>query len=92
MLFKVEMTVIPPAHLSEDEFNAIKLKEKNYAQELQKSGIWLHLWRVAGLYANVSIFEVKDNQHLHDVLMGLPLYPYMTISVTPLCQHPSSIK
>ena len=30
MLFKVEMTVIPPAHLSEDEFNAIKLKEKNY--------------------------------------------------------------
>ena len=31
MLFKVEMTVIPPAHLSEEEFNAIKLKEKNYA-------------------------------------------------------------
>ena len=30
MLFKVEMTVIPPAHLSEDEFNAIKLKEKKY--------------------------------------------------------------
>ena len=28
MLFKVEMTVIPPAHLSEEEFNAIKLKEK----------------------------------------------------------------
>ena len=92
MLFKVEMTVIPPAHLSEEEFNAIKLKEKNYAEGLQEEGIWVHLWRVAGQYANVSIFEVKDNQHLHDVLMGLPLYTFMTMSVTTLCQHPSSIK
>ena len=92
MLFKVEMTVIPPAHLSEEEFNAIKLKEKNYAEGLQEEGIWVHLWRVAGQYANVSIFEVKDKQHLHDVLMGLPLYPFMTMSVTPLCQQPSSIK
>ena len=63
MLFKVEMTVIPPAHLSEEEFNAIKVKEKNYAEGLQEEGIWVHLWRVAGQYANVSIFEVKDNQH-----------------------------
>ncbi len=92
MLFKVEMTVTPPANLSEDAFNAIKLKEKQYAEELQQQGIWVHLWRVAGLYANVSIFDVQDNQHLHDVLMALPLYPYMTMSVTPLCQHPSSIK
>ena len=88
MLFKVEMTVIPPAHLSEEEFNAIKLKEKNYAEGLQEEGIWVHLWRVAGQYANVSIFEVKDNQHLHVVLMGLPLYPFMTMSVTPLCKNP----
>ncbi|MFQ3230349.1 MAG: muconolactone D-isomerase [Reinekea sp.] len=92
MLFKVEMTVIPPVHLSEEEFNEIKLKEKNYAEGLQEAGIWIHLWRVAGQYANVSIFDVNDNQHLHDVLMGLPLYPFMKMSVTPLCQHPSSIK
>ena len=74
MLFKVEMTVIPPAHLSEDEFNAIKLKEKNYAQELQKSGIWLHLWRVAGLYANVSIFEVKDKNKIPKYVRVFILY------------------
>ena len=42
MLFKVEMTVIPPAHLSEEEFNAIKLKEKNYAEGLQEEGIWAY--------------------------------------------------
>ncbi|AGP79787.1 muconolactone delta-isomerase (plasmid) [Alteromonas mediterranea 615] len=56
MLFKVEMTVIPPAHLSEEEFNAIKLKEKNYAEGLQEEDLG-HLWRVAGQYANVSILR-----------------------------------
>ena len=26
--------------------------------ELQEAGIWRHLWRIAGRYANVSIFDV----------------------------------
>jgi muconolactone D-isomerase len=27
---------------------------------------------------------VRDNAHLHDLLMGLPLYPFMDIAVTAL--------
>ncbi|TYL46930.1 muconolactone Delta-isomerase [Marinomonas sp. IMCC 4694] len=92
MLFKVEMTVDIPDDLSAAEADAIKLKEKKYSQELQNSGVWVHLWRVVGQYSNVSIFEVKDNAHLHEVLTGLPLYPFMTMNVTALCQHPSSVK
>jgi muconolactone D-isomerase len=92
MLFKVEMTVNIPKDLPVAEADAIKLKEKNYSQELQKAGIWVHLWRVVGQYSNVSIFDVKDNAHLHEILTGLPLYPFMTMEVTALCQHPSSIK
>lgn len=91
MLFKVEMQVTPPADLSVSEFDAIKLKEKEYAESLQREGIWLHLWRVVGQYANVSIFDVRDNQHLHEILTALPLFPYMEISVVPLCAHPSAI-
>jgi muconolactone delta-isomerase len=45
----------------------------------------------AGLYANVSIFDVPDNQALHDTLIQLPLYPYMDIEVMAVCRHPSSI-
>ncbi|MGH6645111.1 MAG: muconolactone Delta-isomerase, partial [Bradyrhizobium sp.] len=45
----------------------------------------------AGLYANVSVFDVPDNAALHDTLMTLPLFPYMDIEVQPLCRHPSSI-
>lgn len=92
MLFKVEMTVNIPKDLPIAEADAIKLKEKNYSQELQEAGIWVHLWRVVGEYSNVSIFDVRDNAHLHEVLTGLPLYPFMKMNVVALCQHPSSIK
>ncbi|HBQ6792166.1 TPA: muconolactone delta-isomerase, partial [Klebsiella pneumoniae] len=51
-----------------------------------------HIWRVAGLYANVSIFDVQDAEELHQILMGLPLYPFMAIKVEALCRHPSSIR
>jgi muconolactone D-isomerase len=92
MLFKVEMTVNPPKHISPEQFDSIKLVEKEYSEELQRQGIWCHIWRVVGQYANVSIFDVTDNTHLHEILMKLPLYPYMDVVVTPICAHPSSIK
>ncbi|WP_112300465.1 muconolactone Delta-isomerase, partial [Leclercia adecarboxylata] len=60
-------------------------------QRLQREGKWPHIWRVVGQYANVSIFDVADNQELHDILTALPLYPWMVINVQPLCAHPSSI-
>ncbi|MFP5595756.1 muconolactone Delta-isomerase [Kluyvera sp. 142486] len=91
MLFKVEMTVNIPPTLPKAEADEIKAKEKAYSQQLQREGKWLHIWRVAGLYANVSIFDVADNQELHDLLTALPLYPYMDICVQPLCRHPSAI-
>lgn len=91
MLFKVEMTVNIPSSLPKAEADEIKAKEKAYSQQLQREGKWMHIWRVAGLYANVSIFDVADNQELHDLLTALPLYPYMDISVQPLCRHPSAI-
>ncbi|MEP4892303.1 MAG: muconolactone Delta-isomerase [Aliiglaciecola sp.] len=91
MLFQVNMTVIPPKDMPKEQFDEIKATEKKYAEQLQQQGIWKHLWRVVGQYANVSIFDVKDNAHLHEILMGLPLYPYMEMTVTPLCSHPSSI-
>ena len=50
------------------------------------------MWRIAGQYANVSIFDVQDNAELHDILSGLPLFPFMDITVTPLLRHPSAIR
>ncbi|AMB85860.1 muconolactone delta-isomerase [Pseudomonas agarici] len=91
MLFHVRMTVKLPTDMPAEQAAQLKADEKELAQRLQREGTWRHLWRLAGLYANVSVFDVADNQALHDTLMQLPLYPYMEIEVTPMCRHPSSI-
>jgi muconolactone D-isomerase len=91
MLFKVEMDVNIPLGFDADEASRLKAAEKARFQELQRTGAWRHIWRVVGQYANVSIFDVASNAELHDMLMSLPLYPFMTMRVTPLCRHPSSL-
>ena len=91
MLYHVEMIVNPPKELDSATFDAIKAREKAYSQELQRQGKWRHIWRIAGHYANVSIFDVESHEELHNLLLALPLYPYMDITVRPLCRHPSSI-
>jgi len=92
MLFKVEMNVNIPLDADPDAIDALKKKEKEYSQTLQRDGKWRHIWRVAGQYANVSIFDVESNEELHDLLLALPLYPYMEMKVEALCRHPSSIR
>jgi muconolactone D-isomerase len=91
MLYLVRMDVHLPPDMPAATAEEIKAREKAYSQELQKSGKWLHLWRVVGEYANYSVLDVKSNDELHDLLSGLPLFPYMRIKVVPLAQHPSSI-
>jgi muconolactone D-isomerase len=92
MLFMVEMQVNFPREFDVDEATWLKAAEKERFQELQDAGTWRHIWRVAGQYANVSIFDVDSNSQLHDILVGLPLYPFMTMKVTALCRHPSSLR
>jgi muconolactone D-isomerase len=91
MLFHVRMDVNLPIDMPADVANDIKAREKAYSHELQRSGKWRHIWRLAGEYANYSVFDVESNAELHEILTGLPLFPHMTIAVTPLCRHPSSI-
>jgi muconolactone D-isomerase len=91
MLFQVQMDVRIPHDLDAAKADALKKAERERAQALQSQGKWRHLWRHAGRYANTSIFDVEGAQELHDILSTLPLFPFMEISVTPLCRHPSSI-
>ena len=91
MLFMVEMDVAIPLDFDADEAARLKAAEKARFQELQAAGTWRHIWRVVGRYANVSVFDVENNAQLHDLLIGLPLYPFMGIRVTALCRHPSSL-
>lgn len=92
MLFHVRMNVNLPLDMPAEQAAQLKQTERELAQRLQHEGKWRHLWRIAGQYANVSIFDVAGNEELHALLMSLPLYPYMQIEVMPLCRHPSSVR
>ena len=43
-----------------------------------------------GEYANHSIYDVESNDQLHEIFAGFPMFPYMSIRVTPLAQHPNA--
>jgi muconolactone D-isomerase len=91
MLFHVRMDVNLPADMDPQKQAELVGREKAYSQELQRSGTWPHIWRIVGEYANYSIFDVESNDALHQILSGLPLFPYMTVLVTPLATHPSDV-
>jgi muconolactone D-isomerase len=92
MLFHVRMNVNLPASMPEADASTLKKREKEIAQDLQSSGKWRHLWRIAGQYANISIFDVESVEELHALISTLPLFPYMQVEVMPLCRHPSSVR
>lgn len=91
MLFHVRMDVRLPRDLDPAERADLVAREKDYSQQLQREGKWPHIWRVVGEYANYSIFDVESGDELHELLSGLPLFPFMDITVTPLATHPSDI-
>ena len=91
MLYCVEMDVRIPHDVDPAAFDRLKAEEKERALKLQRDGKWRHLWRVAGRYANVSVFDVADHDELHDILSSLPLFPFMAIKVTALAHHPSAL-
>lgn len=91
MLYAVRMDVSLPRDLGPGAREDLLAREKAYSQDLQRGGEWVSIWRCVGQYANLSIFDVADNERLHEILWGLPLFPYMSIQVTPLTTHPSSI-
>ena len=91
MLFHVAIDVSIPHQLDRPTLENLGKLEHERAAELQRQGKWKHLWRVAGRFANISIFNVDSPAELHTILESLPLYPFMHVKVTALCKHPGSL-
>ena len=85
------MVVDLPAGLDPAQVDALVTAEREYSHELQRAGKWIGLWRVVGEWANYSVFAVESNDELHEILSGLPLFPYLRIRVVPLATHPSRL-
>jgi muconolactone D-isomerase len=91
MLFHVTMTVQVPHGVDPEEIKRLNAQEHERATELQRQGKWVHLWRVAGKWENVSVFKVESPDELHSVLESLPLYRFMNVEVAALSRHPGSL-
>jgi muconolactone D-isomerase len=92
MLFHVNMDIHIPHGADPEKIKQLGALEHEMAKELQLQRKWIHLWRVAGKFANVSVFEVESPTELHDILNSLPLYPFMKVEVTALCRHPGALE
>jgi muconolactone D-isomerase len=92
MLFQVRITVRVPPDADMAKIKALSADEIERAKALQRAGKWLHIWRIAGKWANISVFRVDSTDELHEILSSLPLFPYMEIEVTALCRHPASVE
>src|SRR5271156_1267018 len=92
MLFHVYIDVRIPQDVDPEKIKRLSEQEHARAQQLQRQGKWLHLWRVAGKYANISVFEVESPSELHEILSSLPLYPFMEVDVTALFRHPGALQ
>lgn len=91
MFYAATMVVTLPHDLDPAVRADLLAREKAYSQELQRGGEWRDIWRLPGRHANLSIFDVADHDRLHEILSGLPLFPYLSIEVQPLARHPSKL-
>ena len=93
MLFHVRMDVAIPRDLDPAERARPAGSTRRRAPSCsRRSGTWVHLWRVVGQHAATSASSTSTaGDELHEILWSLPLFPFMTVAVTPLAEHPSAL-
>ncbi len=90
MLFHVRMDVHLPADLDPQTRYELIGREKAYSQDLQRGQVAAHLAHRRRVRQLLD-FDVDSNDELHQIISGLPLFPYMDVLVTPLATHPSDV-
>jgi muconolactone delta-isomerase len=86
--YLVEIEVGLPGDYDVAQRSALLEAERQRATALAEAGVLRAIWRVPGRLANRAIWSAADATALHDLLVSLPLWPYMDVKVTPLATHP----
>ena len=88
MEFLVRIDIDLPSGMPASDLEHLTEAERVRGQELMREGKLARIWRVPGRRANISLYDVKDATDLHAALASLPLWPWMSIDVQALAQHP----
>jgi len=91
MLFHVRMDVSIPRDPDATAAEKLLADERAQCSGVAESRHLASFVEIVGHYANISVFDVENPLQLHQILTSPPLFPFMKVTVTPLCHHPSSI-
>ena len=92
MEFLIEFEINVPDGIAKSEVTEREQDEESAAAKLTADGHLLRVWRrpvPTGSDTVLSLYRADNEAHLDKLLRGLPLYPWMNITVTPLGPHPS---
>jgi muconolactone D-isomerase len=88
MMFLVRMDLKLPEVSGMREANLYR-EEAEAAKPYLDSGEFSRVWRVPGTRNHVALWDVKDAQTIHDAYTSFPMFPWMTVTVEPLCVNPN---
>ena len=88
MRFLLNIQVRLPGEWNQEQRADLVRRETEAAVELIHRKVLRRTFRVVGQLANISIWETATPEELHAVLQSLPMYPFMTITVTSIIKHP----
>ena len=88
MLFMLRIEVSLPAEMPDADKSSLRQRENARAEELIAQGNMQRIWRIVGRVANFSVWQAPTLEALHELVMSMPMFPYMKIDVTPLIDHP----
>lgn len=86
--FLLDTRVEFPPDMPEQQRQDLLKEEYERARELVRDGTIRFIWRIPGGLHNVAVWAVEDATALHELMASLPLFPWITASVTPLARHP----
>jgi muconolactone delta-isomerase len=92
MEFLVEFEVDVPAGTPETEVEDRETAEAVAATKLADDGHLLRVWKrplSTGETTALGLYRAESETELDDLLRALPLYDWMTVTVTGLERHPN---
>lgn len=88
MEFLVAIRVTLPPDMAADRRDALLAAELARGRELVAAGAIQRIWRVPGGLRNIGVWEAADATALHELIVSLPLWPWIAAEVTALADHP----
>ncbi|MFD6974509.1 muconolactone Delta-isomerase family protein [Streptomyces sp. NPDC059979] len=88
--FLVELVTTVPEGTDPAEVERIRAAEGLRAKTLAADGHLVRLWRPVGSLRSIGVWRADDESELREKVLGsLPLWPWMTATITALQSHPN---